>query len=347
MVELAADPAGSAKAAGLRHLVPDRSGFAIRRRRKGRGFAYVGADGRAVLDPNTLHRIRALVIPPAWTDVWIAPIAHAHLQAVGRDARGRRQHRYHARWREVRDATKYTRMIAFAEALPRIRARVERDLARPDLSRPRVLAAVVRLLETTLVRVGNDEYARANKSFGLTTLRNRHVAIAGDTIRFQFRGKAGKLHIVELRDPRLARVVRRCRDLPGRELFQYLDEAGERQTVSSEDVNAYLREVSGEDFTAKDFRTWAGTVLAAHALAAVGLARTVREARGKIVRAVASVAERLGNTPAICRTSYIHPDVLEAYASGVVVKTNGASARLTAEEACVLALLRSRLRVAA
>jgi DNA topoisomerase-1 len=343
--DIMSDPEESAKAARLRYVVPGSPG--IRRRGAGRGFAYTDAEGRIVRDPETLRRIRALVIPPAWTDVWIAASPHAHLQAVGRDARGRRQYRYHARWRQVRDETKYSRMIAFAEALPRVRARVEHDLALPGLPRAKVLATVVSLLERTLVRVGNDEYARANGSFGLTTLRNRHVDVTGGTIRFEFRGKGGKLHTVDLHDPRLARVVRRCRDLPGQELFQYVDEQHERQVVSSEDVNVYLRAVAGEEFTAKDFRTWAGTVLAAHALASVGGARSVREARSKIVRAVTHVAERLGNTPAICRKSYIHPHVLEAYAQGVTVRRNGTSARLSRDEACVLALLRGRLRAAA
>ena len=344
--EVVTDPIESARAAGLRYIVPGSVG-GIHRRRVGRGFTYVDGTGKVVGDADTLRRIRSLVIPPAWSDVWIAPIAHAHLQAIGRDARGRRQYRYHPRWRVVRDETKYTRMIAFADALPRIRARVDDDLARPGLPREKVLAAAVRLLETTLIRVGNEEYARANRSFGLTTLRDKHVDVTGATIRFEFRGKGGKVHEVGLRDPRVARVVRRCLDLPGQELFQYVDENGARQRIASDDVNGYLREIAGEQFTAKDFRTWAGTVLAAHALAAVGVAQSQREARGKVVRAVTRVAERLGNTPAICRKSYIHPHVLEAYAEGVIVRTNGASSRLSSEETCVLALLRARLRAAA
>jgi DNA topoisomerase-1 len=343
--ELLSDPLQSAKVAGLRYVVP--GGVGIRRRRAGGGFVYLDTEGRVVRDAETLRRIRALAIPPAWTDVWIACAPQAHVQAVGRDARGRRQYRYHARWRTVRDETKYSRMIAFAEALPRIRARVEKDLDQPGLPRTKVLATVVRLLERTLVRVGNGEYARTNGSFGLTTLRNRHVDVSGGNIRFEFRGKGGKLHVVDLHDPRLARVVRRCRDLPGHELFQYVDEQGERQAVSSDDVNSYLREVAGEEFTAKDFRTWAGTVLAAHALADIGVAGTARDARSKVVRAVTRVAERLGNTPAICRKSYIHPHVLEAFAEGVTVRPNGTSVRLSRDEACVLALLRSRLRAAA
>jgi DNA topoisomerase I len=343
--DLGSAPLDSAKAAGLRYVVPGRAG--IRRRRTGRGFMYLDAEGHVVREAETLRRIRALAIPPAWNEVWIAAAPHAHVQAVGRDARGRRQYRYHQRWRSIRDETKYSRMIAFAEQLPRIRLRVEKDLAQAGLPRAKVLAAVVRLLERTLVRVGNDEYARTNGSFGLTTLRNRHVDVSGGTIRFEFRGKGGKPHAVGLHDPRLARVVRRCRDLPGYELFQYVDEHGERQAVSSDDVNAYLREVAGEEFTAKDFRTWAGTVLAAHALAAVGVARTSREARSKVVRAVTRVAEHLGNTPAISRKSYIHPHVLEAYAEGVTVRPNGTAAHLSRDEACVVALLRRRLRAVA
>jgi DNA topoisomerase-1 len=341
LVAAAGDPAGAARVARLRYVAP--GGEGIRRHRAGRGFRYVDAEGRAVRDAETLGRIRALAIPPAWTEVWICPTPHGHVQAVGRDARGRRQYRYHPRWREVRDEAKYSRIVAFANALPRVRARVDADLARPGLPREKVLAAVVKLLDTTLVRVGNEEYARANRSFGLTTLRDRHVEIAGSRIRFQFRGKGGKAHTIGLRDPRLARVVARCRDLPGQELFQYVDEHEQPQTIASDDVNGYLREVTDADFTAKDFRTWAGTVLAAHALAAIGRAATARETRRGVVRAVAQVAERLGNTPAICRKAYVHPAVVEAYAEGVTVRANGASARLSAEEAAVLAFLRARL----
>ena len=336
--------------AGLRYVSEDLAG--IRRRRAGRGFVYLDADGRRVRDAETLRRIHALVIPPAWRDVWISSAPNGHIQAVGRDARGRKQYRYHARWRAVRDETKYTRMLVFARALPRVRAQVARDLARPGLPREKVLATVVRLLETTLIRIGNQEYARANKSFGLTTLRTRHVDVAGSEMRFEFRGKGGKTHAVGVRDPRVARVVRRLQDLPGQELFQYVDEDGERQTVDSADVNAYLREVTGDDFTAKDFRTWAGTVLAALALAEVRAFGTAREAKRNVVRAIERVASRLGNTPAICRKSYVHPEVLNAYLDGVTIAALKTRTEreigeglhgLDAEEGVVLGLLQQRL----
>jgi DNA topoisomerase-1 len=344
------DPVASARLAGLRYVSEALPGF--RRRRAGRGFVYLDAEGRRVRDPETLRRIRALVIPPAWRDVWISSAPTGHIQAVGRDARGRKQYRYHARWRAVRDETKYTRMLAFARALPRIRARVAEDLARPGLPREKVLATVVRLLETTLIRVGNEEYARANKSFGLTTLRARHVDVAGSEICFEFRGKGGKPHAVGVRDPRLARIVRRLQDLPGQELFQYLDDNGVRRTIDSADVNAYLNEIAGEEFTAKDFRTWAGTVLAALALAEVRGFETAREARRNVVRAIERVAARLGNTPAICRKSYVHPEVLGAYLDGVTVRALKARTEreigeglggLDAAEGVVLGLLQQRL----
>jgi DNA topoisomerase I len=344
------DPVESARAAGLRYVSEDSSG--IRRRRAGRGFVYLDADGRRVRDAETLRRIRALVIPPAWRDVWISSAPTGHIQAVGRDARGRKQYRYHARWREVRDETKYTRMLVFARTLPRVRARVAHDLARPGLPREKVLATIVRLLETTLIRVGNQEYARANKSFGLTTLRTRHVDVAGTEVRFEFRGKGGKVHAVGVRDPRVARIVRRLQDLPGQELFQYLDESGARRSIGSADVNAYLNEIAGEDFTAKDFRTWAGTVLAALALAEVRAFATAREAKRNVVRAIERVASRLGNTPAICRKSYVHPEVLNAYLDGVTIDALKKRTEreigeglhgLDAEEGVVLGLLQQRL----
>src|SRR5881396_2020055 len=256
----------AAAAARLRYVSDARPG--IQRIRVGRGFKYSSADGTEVTDPQALQRIRSIAIPPAWMDVWICPTATGHIQAVGRDARGRKQYRYHSRWREVRDQTKYARLIEFGRALPRIRKRVEQDLGRAGLPREKVLAAVLRLLETTLIRVGNEEYARHNHSYGLTTLRSQHVTIDGTRLRFEFRGKGGKRHAVALTDRRLARVVRRCQELPGHELFQYLDDEGNRQSIDSADVNAYLREIGGDDFTAKDFRTWGGTVLAAFALAA-------------------------------------------------------------------------------
>lgn len=338
-------PEASARVAGLRYVSPALPG--IGRRRARGGFRYVGPGGEPVREADTLARIRALAIPPAWEDVWICPLATGHLQATGRDGRGRKQYRYHARWRAVRDANKYDHTLAFAAALPGIRARVAADLARPGLPRAKVMATVVSLLEETLIRVGNDEYARANRSYGLTTLHDRHVQIEGTALRFQFRGKAGKRHNVALRDGRLARVVRQCRDVPGRELFQYVDEQGERQRVGSGDVNAYLREASGQDFTAKDFRTWAGTVLAAAILAEGEPPTSDAQAKGCVARAVEGVAERLGNTPAVCRKCYVHPAVLEAYRAGTLAgavppreEGPAASEALQRQEAAVLALLK-------
>jgi DNA topoisomerase-1 len=339
----------SAREAGLRYVRDDGPG--IRRRRAGRAFVYDDADGRRIRERETLDRIKRLAIPPAWRDVWICPLAHGHLQASGRDARGRKQHRYHARWRIVRDQTKYARMVAFAAVLPRVRRRVAADLKRPGLPREKVLAAVVRLLELTLIRVGNEEYARANRSFGLTTLRTRHVDIDGATLTFEFRGKGGRQHRVDVNDRRLARLVGRCQELPGQELFQYLDADGERRTVDSGDVNAYLRAVTGQDFTAKDFRTWAGTVLATLALTEddEGFASQA-EAKRQVVRAVERVARDLGNTPAVCRKGYIHPAVIETYLEGRLVDALDGRVRepvrgLRAEEGAVLAMLRGRGRV--
>ena len=257
-----------------------------------------------------------MVIPPAWNDVWICPRADGHLQAVGRDARGRKQYRYHPRWRDVRDRTKYDRMIAFGRALPKIRRRLKRDLSLPGLPREKVLAAVASLLESTRFRIGNDEYRRQNDSYGLTTLRNRHVEVSGARLRFRFRGKSGKIGEVALSDSRLARIVRRCQDIPGQELFQYVDESGQPRAIDSGDVNEYLRAISGDDFTAKDFRTWSGTVLAYAALRRCGRAASKAEAQRKVVLAIAEVAKRLGNTPAVCRKSYIHPRVIDGYISG-------------------------------
>jgi DNA topoisomerase-1 len=313
------DPVESAKAAGLRYVTDDEPG--LRRRKRGTGFTYLDPQGRTVKDAATLARIRKLAIPPAWTDVWICPRANGHLQATGRDARGRKQYRYHAEWRQVRDETKFGRMIAFGEALPRIRERIDRDLAQRGLGRDKVLATVVKLLETTLIRVGNLEYAKQNNSFGLTTLRNRHVDVDGSTLRFEFRGKSGQEHSVEIHDRRLARIVRQCRDLPGQALFQYLDDDQTRQTVSSEDVNAYLRETTGEEFSAKDFRTWGGTVLALSALLEAGAAEGEREASHAVVEAVKRVAGQLGNRPAICRKYYVHPVVIESFLGGTLIET--------------------------
>lgn len=344
------DPAESARVAGLRYVSDTRPG--IRREQTADGFVYIDPKGEPIRDDDRLAHIKALAIPPAWTDVWICPSPHGHIQATGRDARGRKQYRYHPRWRMVRDETKYARMLAFGAALPRIRERTGKDLSRPGLPREKVLAAVVRLLETTLIRVGNAEYARDNRHYGLTTMRDKHVDVEGSQIRFEFTGKSGKRHTVGLKDRRLARIVERCRDLPGYELFQYIDEQGQRQDVGSTDVNDYLREISGEEFTAKDFRTWAGTVLASLALQELEASESDTEAKQKIARAVESVAEQLGNTPAICRKCYIHPAVIDAYLEGSLLDTLAqrteqeladTPARLKPAERAVMLLLQSRL----
>jgi DNA topoisomerase I len=308
------DPRAAARATGLRYATDTRPG--LTRHRAGRGFTYRDANGKTIRDRATLDRIRAIVIPPAWTDVWICPWPNGHLQATGRDARGRKQYRYHELWRQRRGADNFARMIAFAKALPRIRRAVGHDLGRRGLPREKVLAAVVRLLELTLIRVGNDEYARLNRSFGLTTMRDRHARIEGTQVRFRFRGKGGLMHEVGLRDRRLAAIVRRCQDLPGQELFQYVDEEGEVRDVASDDVNDYLREVSGGDYTAKDFRTWAGTLLAYRALRALQPEDHGPAAKRNVVQAMRLTAERLGNTPAVARGSYVHPAVLDAYMDG-------------------------------
>jgi DNA topoisomerase-1 len=301
----------AARAAQLRYVSDSRPGF--RRRVAGTGFSYLNGEDTPVEDEAVLARIRALAIPPAWTDVWICKLSYGHLQASGRDARGRKQYRYHARWRKVRDEAKYDRMLDFGAALPRIRERVEEHLRLPKLTREKVLAIVTRLLETTFIRVGNEEYARTNKSFGLTTLKNRHVKVEGTKIRFRFRGKSGKDHEITLANRRIARLVKSCQDLPGQDLFQYIDENGEPQPIDSGDVNDYLREVAGGDFTAKDFRTWAGTLLAAHCLDEYPLVESVTAAKAACTNAVASVARKLGNTPTICRKCYIHPLLLAGF----------------------------------
>jgi DNA topoisomerase-1 len=308
------DPVESAREAGLRYVSDAQPG--IRRIRAGRGFRYVDAGGKAVSDAETLKRIRSLVIPPAWKDVWICANPRGHLQATGRDARGRKQSRYHPRWRAVRDETKYERLMLFGTALKRIRERVEEDLGRPGLPREKVLATIVRLMERTLIRVGNEEYARENHSYGLTTMREKHVEVNGWTVKFHFRGKSGKLHTVGVQDRRIARIVERCQDLPGYELFQYLDENGEPHSIDSADVNDYLRGASGEDFTAKDFRTWSGTVLAARELRAFEEFSSETQAKKNVVQAIKSVAQRLGNTPSVCRKCYVHPAVLACYLEG-------------------------------
>jgi DNA topoisomerase-1 len=338
-----ADPIESAEIAGLRHVSDERPG--IGRTRSGKGFRYTDPVGQPVRDAATLRRIKSLVIPPAWTDVWICPDPRGHIQAVGRDARGRKQYRYHPRWSEVRDASKYERLIEFAKALPRIRERVQGDLALPGVPRHKVLAAVVRLLDESSLRIGNEEYARENRSFGLTTLRDRHAQVEGGKLRFEFKGKSGKLHVVELNDRRLARVVKQCQEIPGQELFQYVDEDGQRNTIESSDVNSYLREISDGDFTAKDFRTWNGTVLAMQYLGACEPAASQTAGKREVTAAIKSVASDLGNTPAVCRKAYVHPVVVNAYLEGSLQPEGGAQSEyLTDTEECVLALLRSAQR---
>jgi DNA topoisomerase I len=335
---LAETPEGAAKSAGLRHVSDRMPG--IRRIGTGKTFRYIGSNNRVIRDPETLNRIRALAIPPAWRNVWICPTPQGHLQAVGRDARHRKQYRYHPRWREVRDSTKFERMLVFGNLLPKIRARVMKDLALPKLPKEKVLATIVRLLETTLIRVGNDEYVKQNQSFGLTTLRNRHVDIAGKEVTFFFRGKSGIKHVISVEDAHLAKIVARLRDLPGYELFQYVDDEGGPRSIGSTDVNDYLRQISGEDFTAKDFRTWAGTVLAAQALAAAPLFTSQRQAKKNVVRAVESVAERLRNTVAVCRKCYIHPAIIESYLNGSLVNFRRSRATQKNEAALIKILQR-------
>jgi len=348
--EAVVDPKEAAEYAGLVHVSDERPG--IRRHRAGKGFRYANADGMRVDDPAALKRIKSLVIPPAWTDVWICPQPNGHIQATGRDAKGRKQYRYHTRFREVRESTKFHRMLGFAESLPQIRNRVNDHLGLRGLPREKVLATIVRLLESTLIRVGNDEYAKENKSYGLTTLKNRHVEVAGTELRFNFKGKGGKNWRLGIRDRRVAKVIRACQDLPGQELFQYVDDGGVTRDVTSSDVNAYLREISGEDITAKDFRTWHGTVLAALSLHAFQKFHTQTAAKKNIRQAIHRVAARLGNTPTICRKCYIHPEILTTYVEGSLrlgikqqidaelrVELSG----LSPEEAAVLALLQSRL----
>jgi len=340
---LPADPYQSARIAGLRYVTDEMPG--ISRRRSGTGFAYFDADRQLVRDRDTLGRIRSLVIPPAWTNVWICPISTGHMQAVGFDSRGRKQYRYHPLYRKVREASKFTRMIAFGLALPKLRARVYEDLKLSGTPRNKVLATVVRLLEETCIRVGNEEYRRENESFGLTTLRSRHVQIEGHTLRFHFKGKSGQVHDIELTDRRLAQIVRACQCIPGHELFQYLEGEGHRAKITSEDVNNYLREITGEDFTAKDFRTWNGTREAAIALESAGAAESDGDARKKIVEAVKATAERLKNRAATCRKYYIHPAVLEAYSDGSLfeylrsARAEASPYGLSREEVAVMKLL--------
>jgi DNA topoisomerase I len=347
-------PEASAREAGLRYVTDARPG--IRRIRAGRGFRYVKADGSRVADPNEIARIKRLAIPPAWGDVWICPDSRGHLQATGRDARGRKQYRYHSDWRSKRDEVKYDRLLEFARALPRIRRRVRRDLALEGLPREKVLAAVVRLLETTLLRVGNTEYARTNKSFGLTTLRSGHAQVGTSKIRLRFTGKSGKVAEVTLENRRLARVIGRLQDLPGQELFQYIGDDGKPHAIGSDEVNAYLQEITGADFTAKDFRTWAGSVRAAAALRASEAPQGDAQARRNVVRAIELVSHELGNTPAVSRNAYVHPSIIEAYLEGDLTgdgsrgtarSAGDGLASLKVREVELVALLRRRRRQAA
>jgi DNA topoisomerase I len=309
-----AESVEAAEEAGLRYVSDEQHGFS--RHRKGEEFEYFDTKGKRIRDEQRLLRIKRLAIPPAWSDVWICPSPNGHIQAIGRDARRRKQYRYHERWREIRDENKYDRLVNFGKALPKIRRRLKKDLALSGLPRKKVLATIVQLLERSLIRVGNEEYARENKSFGLTTMEDRHVDVKGSKLRFRFRGKSGRQHEVDVTDRRIARIVSRLQDLPGQSLFQYLDNEENVCDVTSQDVNEYLREITGEDFTAKDFRTWAGTVLAAIALSAAGEFETKKQANANIKHAISAVAEVLGNTPAVCRQCYIHPAVLKAYLNG-------------------------------
>ena len=344
------DARQAARAAALRYVSDEAPG--IGRRRHGAHFRYRPPDGGTLTDRATLRRIKALAIPPAWTEVWICPFENGHIQATGRDERGRKQYRYHPRWRETRDAAKFGRMVGFARLLPRIRERVAADLRRPGLPREKVLATVVRLLETTLIRVGNDDYARQNGSYGLTTLRNRHVAVEGDSLRFLFKGKSGKTWNLQMSDRRLARILRECQELPGQELFQYLDAEGARHGIDSGDVNDYLRDIAGEEVTAKDFRTWAGTVLAALALHEFERVDSQAAAKRNVKQAIEQVAARLGNTPTICRKCYVHPGLLDLYMDGGLAlrlkreaeeKLREDAAGLRPEETAVLGLLIGKL----
>jgi DNA topoisomerase-1 len=343
-------PEEAARSAGLRYVSDEQPGI-TRRGSSPDTFKYFKADGSPVKDERALERIRKLAIPPAWTDVWICPSPDGHLQATGRDARGRKQYRYHPRFREVREETKYEHMMAFAKALPDIRARIAEHMALRGLPREKVLATVVHLLETTLIRVGNDDYAKENKSYGLTTLRNRHVAVDGSQLRFEFKGKSGKTWKLQVQNRRVAKVVRACQELPGQRLFQYTDDDGAVREVTSSDVNEYLREIAGSDITAKDFRTWAGTVMAALALQEVEHVDTQAALKKNVRAAIEKVSARLGNTPAICRKCYVHPEVLQAYAEGELLlrieeEVEGelrSGERLRPEETAVLALLQGRL----
>jgi DNA topoisomerase-1 len=344
-----ADPVAAAQSAQLRYVGDWHPGLGRRRSKK--TFVYIDVNGKRLRNREQLRRIKALAIPPAWSDVWIGPWAEGHLQATGRDARGRKQYRYHSRWREVRDENKYERMIAFGQILPRIRKQVESDLALSGLPRAKVLATVVKLLEVTHIRVGNEEYARNNQSFGLATLRNRHVKIAGGKLRFEFRGKSRVEHAIDLQDRRLARIIKRCHDLPGYDLFQYIDDDGARCAIEASDVNDYLREVAGAEFSTKDYRTWAGTVLAARALRQFEFSESQAKTKRNIAKAIQGVSQLLGNTRTVCRKCYVHPAVIQAYTSGTLDSPllragahNGRKQSLAPEEIALLALLQRKPR---
>ena len=349
-VQTIVDPKEAAESVGLRYISDARPG--IRRRKSGKGFTYTRADGSKLPAAHVLRRIKSLAIPPVWTDVWICPFEDGHLQATGRDAKGRKQYRYHPRFREVRESTKYEHVMAFADALPAIRAKVREHMALGGLAREKILATVVHLLETTLIRVGNDDYARQNNSYGLTTLKARHVAVDGNEVRFRFTGKSGKQWSLRVKDRRIAKIIRACQELPGQELLQYLDEDEKPRDVTSSDVNAYLKKITGDDITAKDFRTWAGTVLAAMALGEMRSFDNAAQAKRNLRDAIEKVSARLGNTPTICRKCYVHPEVLTSYLDGNLVleikseiesELRDALPGLKPEEAAVLAMLRNRL----
>lgn len=345
------DPVETAKLARLRYVSDEAPG--IHRKRAGKGFTYLDVKGKPIKDAATLARIKSLVIPPAWRDVWICPHPNGHIQATGFDERGRKQYRYHERWRAVRDENKYARMMAFGKALPKLRACVDKDLKKPGLPREKVLAAIVKLLEKTAIRVGNEEYARTNQSYGLTTMKNRHASIKGAHLIFKFKGKSGVHHSIDLNDKRLARIVAKTQELPGQDLFQWIDDDGNTHTISSADVNDYLREISGQEFTAKDFRTWTGTVLAALALHEMEGFDSETQAKKNVMTAIENVAKRLGNTPAVCRKCYVHPAVLDSYLDGSLAESLADDARrelrenldeLPPEEAAVMVLLQKKLQ---
>lgn len=340
-----------AKDAGLRYTSDTKPG--IRRKRDGETFIYLDPSGKRIKKKETLSYIRKIVIPPAWEDVWISPYENGHIMATGRDAKGRKQYRYHSQWRSRRDENKFHHMLAFARALPKLRSQIKKDIKKPGLGREKIIATVVRLLEATLIRVGNDEYARRNKSYGLTTMHNRHVKIAGERVLFNFRGKSGVKHEINLQDRELARIIKKCQDMPGQELFSYLDDEGKAHDISSNDVNSYLRQITGSDFTAKDFRTWAGTVLAAMALQEFESITSQTQAKKNIVAAIEAVAKMLGNTPSVCRKCYVHPAILDSYLEGdtvstihqrIIPKITASIRQLKPEEAAVFVFLEKRLQ---